>query len=211
VLPAVVAAARARVSRIFVPTGNLAEAQLVPEAAVLGVSSLRHLILVLRGEALPDTRPDEQASGSPAYDLGLDMADVLGQSGARRALEVAAAGGHHVYMVGPPGSGKTMLARRLPTILPDLSGDEALETTAVHSVAGLLPDGCPLVVRPPLRDPHHAASLPALVGGGSGWVKPGEISLAQARDPEGTCSLPRMGEFRPSAGFVDASPVGFTR
>ncbi|MDQ1679183.1 MAG: magnesium chelatase family protein [Frankiaceae bacterium] len=178
VLPAVVAAARAKVSRIFVPTANLAEALLVPGAGVLGVSSLRHLVLVLRGDALPDTVPDKQSAGASADDFGIDMADVLGQAEARRALEVAAAGGHHVYMVGPPGSGKTMLARRLPTILPDLAGDEALETTAVHSVAGLLPEGCPLVVRPPLRDPHHAASLPALVGGGSGWVRPGEISLA---------------------------------
>ena len=178
VLPAVLAAARAGVPRILVPTANLAEATLINGGDIGGVSSLRHLISVLRGDAPPDYAPLRPPREVPPADTALDFADVLGQSDARRALEISAAGGHHVFMVGPPGAGKTMLAQRLPTILPDLAGDEALQTTAVHSVAGTLPDGCPLVVRPPLRDPHHSASVPALVGGGSGITRPGEISLA---------------------------------
>ena len=178
VLPAVLAASRAGVPRILVPTANLAEALLIDGADIGGVSSLRHLIAVLRGDAPPDYVPLLAPHEQRPPDSTLDFADVLGQSDARRALEVSAAGGHHVFMVGPPGAGKTMLAQRLQTILPDLVGDEALQTTAVHSVAGTLPEGCPLVVRPPLRDPHHSASVPALVGGGSGTTRPGEISLA---------------------------------
>jgi len=107
-----------------------------------------------------------------------DMADVLGQPEARAALELAAAGGHHLAMIGPPGAGKTMLASRLPGLLPPLPPEHALEVTAVHSVAGILDENTPLVTRAPFVDPHHSASLAAVVGGGSGVIRPGAVSVA---------------------------------
>ena len=109
---------------------------------------------------------------------GPDLTDVLGQPEARLALEIAAAGGHHLAMIGPPGAGKTMLASRLPGILPPLDDEQALEVTAVHSVAGTLDDDVPLVTRPPFVNPHHSASLAAIVGGGSAQIRPGSVSLA---------------------------------
>ena len=109
---------------------------------------------------------------------GPDLADVVGQELGRRGLELAAAGGHHLSMVGPPGAGKTMLAQRLPSILPPLSDAAALEVTAVHSIAGALPPDAPLIRRPPFRAPHHTASVASLVGGGSGQARPGAVSLA---------------------------------
>jgi magnesium chelatase family protein len=137
------------------------------------------------GRALPVT------SGAPDPGAGLDLSDVRGQSLARRALEIAAAGGHHLLMVGPPGAGKTMLATRLPGLLPPLDRSTALETTRVHSVAGLpLPtDG--LISRPPFRAPHHGTSSVAMIGGGTSFMRPGEISLAHG----GVLFLDEMGEF----------------
>jgi len=108
----------------------------------------------------------------------LDLADVVGQAEARRALEVCAAGGHNLWMLGPPGSGKTMLAERLPTLLPPLDRDQALEVTAIHSVAGTLPAGGPLLTRAPFVAPHHTATAAAIIGGGTGLVRPGAVSLA---------------------------------
>lgn len=199
ILPAVLAAADAGYEQVVVPECAAAEASLVPGVSVLGVRSLRQLIAVLTDEPVPDEEPDEgrpdplmaglrmpgvgaatgmHSVGAAHHDHGHDLADVVGQLSARTAVEVAAAGGHHLFLEGPPGAGKTMLAERLPAILPTLSRQESLEVTAVHSVAGLLPAGKPLVDVPPYCAPHHSATMQALVGGGQGVARPGAVSLA---------------------------------
>lgn len=178
VLPAAFTAVRAGVRRLVVPAANLAEASLVPGVEVFGVSDLATLLGSLCGaEGVALARPGGVAPPRCA-EPDVDLADVLGQVHARHCLEIAAAGAHHVFMLGPPGAGKTMLAERLPTILPRLDSEAALEVSAIHSVAGTLPADAPLVTVPPFRAPHHTATLPALVGGGSGVARPGEVSLA---------------------------------
>ncbi|WP_020577670.1 YifB family Mg chelatase-like AAA ATPase [Actinopolymorpha alba] len=203
-LPSVLAASMAGCRRFIVPETNMGEARLVEDVEVFGVRTLRQVVSILRGEEVPDEPPyaraevtaDDDAGVLPRSDrLGaLDLAEVLGQTAARRAVEVAAAGGHHLFLSGPPGAGKTMLAERMPGLLPDLPPVEALEVTAIHSVAGLLPADAPLVVRPPYCDPHHSASLPALVGGGSRIARPGAVSLAH----RGILFLDEAPEFRPA-------------
>ncbi|MEV7568293.1 YifB family Mg chelatase-like AAA ATPase [Streptomyces tanashiensis] len=196
VLPAVLAAADAGYSQVVVPEQTAGEASLVPGVSVLGVRTLRQLIAVLTDEPVPDEeadeagRPDAMLAGLlvPGAGLGTglaagpaegpDLADVAGQHRARLALEVAAAGSHHLLLSGPPGAGKTMLAERLPGILPPLTRQESLEVTAVHSVAGILPPGEPLVRRAPYCAPHHSATMQSLVGGGNGLPRPGAVSLA---------------------------------
>nr|WSW66533.1 YifB family Mg chelatase-like AAA ATPase [Streptomyces sp. NBC_00995] len=201
VLPAVLAAAEAGYRQVVVPEQTASEAALVPGVCVLGVRSLRQLIAVLCDEPVPEEtaahdqgRPDTMLAGlmvpgagtgtgiarGPAQGEGgrPDLADVAGQERPRRALEIAAAGGHHLLLSGPPGAGKTMLAERLPAILPPLTRQESLEVTAVHSVAGILPPGEPLVSRPPYCAPHHSATMQSLVGGGNGLPRPGAVSLA---------------------------------
>jgi magnesium chelatase family protein len=181
VLPAVVGAVAAGAERVVVPVGNLSEARLVPGASVSAAPTLAHLLAALRGQAPPPLDETESAPVEPAVVPGMaegDLADVVGQPVARRLVEVAAAGRHHLLLSGPPGAGKTMLARRLPGLLPDLTIAEALEVTAVHSVAGRLPSGTPLLRRGPFVDPHHSSSAAALVGGGSGLPRPGAVSLA---------------------------------
>lgn len=190
VLPAALAAAEAGFARIVVPRANLAEAELVPGVQACPVRSLRELLAGLRGDPVPEEEPaaaPEPRAATPAPPVAPpgeapddppDLADVVGQPDARFALEVAAAGGHNLFMVGPPGAGKTMLAVRLPGILPPLEPAEAIEVTTVHSVAGRLPEGFPLVTRPPYCAPHHTASVAALVGGGSTLIRPGLVSLA---------------------------------
>jgi magnesium chelatase family protein len=203
VLPAVLGAVDAGFPRVVVPVGNAAEARLVPGAEVEEVNDLRDLVALLRGR--PRVRV-EQAAGRPttppASSDGVfdepDLAQVAGQAEGRRAMEIAAAGGHHVYLLGPPGTGKTMLAERLPGLLPPLEPAEALEVTAVHSVAGVLPAGCPLVTMRPFRDPHHTATVSALVGGGSGLIRPGLASEAH----RGVLFLDEAPEF--SGGVLDA-------
>jgi magnesium chelatase family protein len=179
VLPAVIGACRAGARRIVVPRANLGEARLIPDADVVGVASFAELCGWLRGHAVPDdVRAADPTTTCDDDPPAPDFADVIGQLGARHALEVAAAGGHHVLMVGPPGVGKSLLAERLPGILPDLGADEALEVTALYSVVGRLRPGDPLMTRPPFCAPHHTASVASIVGGGSGIAAPGAISLA---------------------------------
>ncbi|MGH3497176.1 MAG: YifB family Mg chelatase-like AAA ATPase [Nocardioidaceae bacterium] len=185
VLPCALAAAAAGCDRAMVPEANVAEAEAVSGLQVIGVRSLRHAVALLRGGEIPDDPPVLPLastarltwSGSDRLDR-LDLADVVGQPEGRLCVEVAAAGGHHLLFTGPPGVGKTMLAERLPALLPDLTFDESLEVSAVHSVAGTLDDEHPLVVRPPFLDPHHTASVASVVGGGSRAIRPGSMSLA---------------------------------
>jgi magnesium chelatase family protein len=177
VLPAVIGALRAGHTTFVVPAANLAEARLVPGADVVGVSSLGQLCAWLRGELSELPEPAPSAPIAPAMPEP-DFADVLGQDTGRRVMEIAAAGGHHVFLSGPPGVGKTMLAERLPGLLPDLTSEEALEVTAVHSLAGRLPAGGRLITRPPYAAPHHSSTPAAVVGGGSRVAAPGLISLA---------------------------------
>jgi magnesium chelatase family protein len=175
VLPSVLAAARAGCARVVVPLANAGEAALVPGVTVRATESLRRLVDFVRGQDRLLDPPPVPLTAQPDV---LDLADVVGQDLGRRGLELAAAGGHHVCLIGPPGAGKTMLAQRLPSILPELGEPESLEVTAVHSIAGMLPEGAPLVRRPPFQAPHHTASVAALVGGGSGLPRPGAVSLA---------------------------------
>ncbi|MER6627773.1 YifB family Mg chelatase-like AAA ATPase [Streptomyces sp. NPDC000987] len=200
ILPAVLAAADAGYEQVVVPECAAAEASLVPGVSVLGVRTLRQLIAVLADEPVPEEEPDEQGrpdpllaglrvpgtgaatgssgAGTAPHDQGHDLADVVGQLSARTAVEVAAAGGHHLFLEGPPGAGKTMLAERLPAVLPRLTRQESLEVTAVHSVAGLLPPGRPLIDVAPYCAPHHSATMQALVGGGPNTARPGAVSLS---------------------------------
>ena len=190
------AVVRACISTVVVPEVDAAEAALVGGITVRAARSLGELRECLKGEAAwPDPPPPpSERDDDPAFDEPLDLAEVRGLAWARRALEVAAAGSHHVLLTGPPGAGKTMLARRLTTIMPPLLDDEALEATRIHSVAGERPRGG-LMRRPPLRAPHHTASVAALVGGGSGRPHPGEVTMAH----RGVLFLDELGEFPPRA------------
>jgi magnesium chelatase family protein len=175
VLPAVLAAKREGWPAAVVPVENLAEAALVDGIEVFGARTLQEV-----HEWLNDSRELERGGGVDVEDPadGPDMADVVGQPQARFALEVAAAGAHHLMLTGPPGIGKTMLAQRLPGLLPPLLEEESLEVTAIHSVAGLLSAATPLITRPPFVAPHHTSSVASLIGGGSGMARPGAVSRA---------------------------------
>jgi magnesium chelatase family protein len=176
VLPGLLAARREGLQRAVVPASTLPEAALVGDMEVLGADRLDDVLGWLRGEDDRLARPGPYPT--PSTPPGPDLADVLGQPEARWALEVAAAGAHHLLLIGPPGTGKTMLARRLPGLLPALTHEQSLEVTAIHSIAGTLSRESPLITTPPFIAPHHSASVPALVGGGVGLAKPGAISKA---------------------------------
>jgi magnesium chelatase family protein len=195
VLPAVAAAVAAGHPRVVVPLANAAEAALVPGAVVRGAASLAEVAWRYGAEIAEPRAAVPVAAvlpGRPAQ-VAVDLAEVLGQLEARAALEVAAAGGHHLLMVGPPGAGKTMLAARLPGLLPDLTESEAVEVTAVHSVAGTFDPGGGLLRRPPFEDPHHTATPAAVVGGGSGIPRPGAASRAH----RGVLFMDEAPEFSP--------------
>ncbi|MFF3064526.1 YifB family Mg chelatase-like AAA ATPase [Oerskovia sp. NPDC057915] len=181
VLPAVAAAVAAGLRDVVVPVQDADEARLVPGARVVGVASLAEIAALYGAEVPGIVTPTSAArparTAGPRRSAG-DLRDVLGQEQARRALEVAAAGGHHLLLVGPPGAGKTMLASRITSILPDLDESEAVEVTAVHSVAGVFDPGQGLIRRPPYEDPHHTATPASIVGGGSGLPRPGAASRA---------------------------------